>query len=144
MPAKDTSLKRGDMPLSSFDPRYHTLIMKGCVAYVQLKQESRKDALRLRNILTTFRARYKRAHLADVAKWEPLYGAIIGVSDDGYSTVIRPRALEAEHLMRDVTIHEVDPSAEDLLGTATVIEAPLLDSDPLAEFVPEPEAKNND
>ena len=132
------------MPLSTFDPRYKELILKGCVAHVQLKQESRKDAARLRNILTTFRARYKRVYLDDVAKWEPLYGAIIGLSDDGYSTVIRPRAMEAEHLLQNVTIHEIDPRADPAEGTPTLLEVPLLESDPLAEFTPEPEVKNND
>jgi len=132
------------MPLSTFDPRYKELILKGCVAHVQLKQESRKDAARLRNILTTFRARYKRVYLEDTAKWEPLYGAIIGLSDDGYSTVIRPRSLEAEHLMRNITVHEMDPSAEPNEGTPVSADVPLLDTDPLAEFTPNPpEVKNN-
>lgn len=123
------ALARNKMPLSSFDPRYLELILRGAREVVELRQTTRKDAKRLRQILTTFRARYADHHRENPSTWEPLYGAIIGVSDDGFSTVIRPRALEAEHLLSNIVTSPATPSA-----SPSVFTAPHLDDDPLAEF----------
>lgn len=125
------AIKRKDMPLSSFDGRYKALILAGCKDRIEIKQTSRKDAQRLRNLLTTYRARMKDEWRGkDDSQWEPLYGAIIGVSGDGYSTVIRPRAQEAEHLLQNINIADV-PSPAPLEAPETILE-----HDPLAEFDP--------
>lgn len=125
------ALKRRDMPLSSFDPRYKTLILQGCKERVEIRQTTRKDAARLRNLLTTFRARMMKEWKGkDESQWEPLYGAIIGLSEDGYATVIRPRDQEAEHLLKNITINEV---ATPLLSAPDA----ALSVDPLAEFDPD-------
>lgn len=129
------SLKRRDMPLTTFDPRYKELILRGCRERVEIKQQFRKDAARLRNLLTTFRARMRAEWKGkDDGQWEPLYGAIIGLSDDGYSTVIRPRAQEAEHLLSNITFSEVSEPLSSAPQSA-------LESDPLAEFDP-PDGEN--
>jgi hypothetical protein len=122
------------MPISSFDPRYGALILRGARERVEIRQTSRKDAKRLSNLLTTFRARLKREYAREPARWEPYYGAIIGVSEDGYSTVIRPRSLEAEHLLQDIRIG--GEQLQGIEGEASVPDdvTPLLPYDPLAEF----------
>lgn len=126
-------LKRSEMPISSFDPRYGELILRGAVERVEVKQTSRKDARRLANLLITFRARMKREYLGkDASKWEPYYGAIIGVSEDGFSTVIRPRDQEAEHLLQNISIG--GNTVAGIEGKPIEAGLPAFDHDPLAEF----------
>lgn len=133
------TLKRIEMPLSSFDSRYGALILRGCRERVELRQTSRKDAKRLCNLLITYRARLKREYAkSDPSRWEPYYGAIIGVSEDGYSTVIRPRDQEAAHLLRDIRIGGepiagIEGEAAEPLAPEPVVSS-LLGYDPLAEF----------
>jgi len=116
------TLLRGDMPLTSFDPKYHEIIMRGTKETVEIPQSSKRDAKRLKHLLTMYRVRYRdhwKAKGSD--RWEALYSAIITVTPDGMSTLIKPRTEEAAHLLRGLEL-STNPSDESL---------PV---DPLAEF----------
>lgn len=131
------SLKRRDMPISSFDNRYLELLKLGCTQRVEVRQKSRKDAKRLVNLLTTFRARMRTEYKGkDDSRWEPLYGCIVSTSEDGFATVLRPRDKEAEHLLQDIRIGDANIDLGEL-GTPTSVEPAALVDDPLAEFEPD-------
>lgn len=116
-----------DMPLTRFDSRYHDLIVQGTTNRVEIKLNTPREAKRLRNLLTTYRARF-RDHWKrqNDDRWEVLYSAIIGLSPDGYSVVIRPSVQEADHLLQNISVDEVGVSPETSSSS--------LSSDPLAEF----------
>jgi len=119
------ALKRTDMPLVTFDSRYHDIIVAGTKDRIEIRQSTKREATRLRHLLTTYRARYRdHCKKNDDPSWEVLYNATIGTSEDGFSTVVRPRSEEATSLLRNITI----TSSND--GEASL----ELPSDPLAEF----------
>lgn len=124
-------LKRENMPLTAFDPKYYDIILEGTKRRVEIPQKSRKDANRLRHLLTTYRARYRREwQEKGDPRWEVLYGAIIGLSDDKMSTVVRPRAEEASELLAGLTFVEGETSDT----SSDAIHSEPLVVDPLAEF----------
>lgn len=128
------TVSRNNMPLSSFDPRYKELILRGAMEEIEIPCKSQRAAHRLQGILCTFRARVRKHFGSDTiearSQWEPLYGATIGKSDDGMSVRIRPKASELDMLVSgDVRTVEGD--------AVTVIETPSLTHDPLSQFDPE-------
>lgn len=127
---KQNRLLRRDMPLTSYDSRYYDIIIEGTKREIEIPQQSRKDANRLRHLLTTYRARYKRHYeaLGD-ARWEVLYNTTIGISDDGLATRLRPKSQEADHLLKNVTFTDLTSERESDVRSSSLI------GDPLAEFL---------
>lgn len=120
-PKPPKGMTRGQMPLTSFDPRYKDLLLKGCHERVEIPTNSEKDAHRLQSLLCTFRARAKKEN---VEGWEALYGTIVTKTADLKGVLLRPRADELDTLI----------SGE--IKTSSPIEPEVLKNDPLAEFLP--------
>lgn len=136
-PKPPRGISRNQMPVSSFDPRYKELLLKGCHELVEVPCNSEKDAHRLQSLLCTFRARMKKHHGEEGrAHWEPLYGVIVTKSADLRSVVLRPRSSEFDSLVSGP------------IKSSSPLDGPLetneLSSDPLEEFMPLPDSMRED
>lgn len=111
------------IPLSAFDPRFRTLIERGCREAFEIPCRSRAEGLHLRHSLTVYRAKLKKEFPGDPTQWDSLYGTIISnrKGDDSIVT-LRPRRSVFDEVLAGI---EATP--------------PALPADPLTEFLPEEE-----
>jgi hypothetical protein len=115
-----------DLPLSSVDPRYRDLLLRGSRERFLLTCESEKQATRFRQTLQAFRFRMKKHHgdtSAGRAEWEPLYGCII--RKDGCSLIFEPRFAEFDSVLGGTplpTAPRID--ASDLLAELKSLQDP--------------------
>jgi hypothetical protein len=135
-------MRRENMPLSSFDPRYRVLLLDGAKAETRIPCADLKAARRMRALICSYRGRMKK-HFGEkrAMEWEPLYQTIVSVDEDKNEVVLRPRSTEFESLLRpgfDVTVRE--PEGESVVP----LESPTLTEDPLAIFEPEEEERKDE
>jgi hypothetical protein len=116
-------LKR--LPISAFDPRFRTLLERGCRETVEVPCENARKAQHFRNVLNVYRARLKKEFPQERGQWEPLYGTIVSTKrDDPTIVTLRPRAQEFDSILGSIP----------LPGAAA---PPVLDHDPLADLIKE-------
>lgn len=129
-----------DLPLTSFDPRYKDLMLRGAREEFTIPCESAAQAFRLQGSMQSFRARMKKHHGENgKAEWEPLYGCIISLRKSPPSLVLKPRTQ-----MFSSILDKIAPAAPTNMNQSPPLdEWPASESglthDPLADFEPEPE-----
>lgn len=115
-------MPRTTIPLSSFDPRFRQLLLRGSQERFVLECETPSEANTLRANLHTFRAQTKKQRPDDRSAWEPLYGCIISI--EGAKLILKPRRSILDRIFGDDSIPETtSPSSQNESRP-----------DPLAEF----------
>lgn len=84
-----------NLPLSSFDPRYKQLLLRGAGERFEVPCSSLKEARALRARIHTFRSRAKK-HFGDRQReeWEPLFQCIIFLREAPLRLIFTPRSSE--------------------------------------------------
>ncbi len=96
--------KHARLPLSSFDPRFRELLMRGAVKEFSITCETIREARAMRARIHTYRSQAKM-HYGDAgrAEWEPLYLCrIVLVKSPAIRLCFEPRQAEFDHLLSKV------------------------------------------
>lgn len=99
--------KRPPLPLSSFDPRFRELLLRGAREAFLLPCTDSREATALRHRVQEYRSQCKKQR--EAAEWEPLYQCIIRiVIDDNGNTCLlfQPRSQEFDHLLSGLPIEQ--------------------------------------
>lgn len=115
-------------PLESFPPQFGDLLTRGAKERFEVPCASPAQAYRLQVLLCRFRQRFKEKH-PDHPNASLFYQAVVGLKNEGKDTagkrirsatvVLYPRHSEFDNI---------------LSGVSGALAAPLLESDPLADF----------
>lgn len=100
------SRQKAPLPLTSYDPRYQTLLLAGAKERTELPILDYSKAVRLRQEIQQFRAAAKKHHgEANKGMWEPLYQAIVRIErlpEQKARLIIEPRGRQFEDVLKDV------------------------------------------
>lgn len=103
-----------DLPLSSFDPRYKELLLRGAQKEFTLTFETLKEARGFRALIHTYRSRAKK-HFGDAGReeWEPLYlCAIYLVKAPAIQLRFAPRHDQFSHILAQLPDGAEPPKLE--------------------------------